>query len=169
MWIEVRTPERLSFLDCIACGFGAIILLLVIVKTTEPIVLEESKIDYNGRIRVLQEELHELRGEITEFNRLLVREEEQLSKERLRVARLEGAAAAASSCSAELMAVRPALSEASKATGSLTGLSSPAGSGPGSGVLSPDDELEPQPTSAMAASPQRIVDSPFMTILPGFP
>ena len=31
----------LSFLDCICCGFGAIILLLVIVKIRQPVVLEE--------------------------------------------------------------------------------------------------------------------------------
>lgn len=31
----------LSFLDCICCGFGAVILLLVIVKIRQPVVLEE--------------------------------------------------------------------------------------------------------------------------------
>ena len=33
----------LSFLDCICCGFGAIILLLVISKIYEPVVIEEAE------------------------------------------------------------------------------------------------------------------------------
>ena len=82
--------QSLSFLDCIACGFGAIILLLVIVKTTEPMVLEESRVDYDGRIKALQEELEELRGEITVYNRELQTEQEQLSSEKQRLARLQG-------------------------------------------------------------------------------
>ncbi|MFK7886915.1 MAG: VWA domain-containing protein [Gammaproteobacteria bacterium] len=82
--------QSLSFLDCIACGFGAIILLLVIVKTTEPVVLEASTVDYNGRIQKLQEELVELRGEVTTFNRALKSETEQLSEDKRRLARLSG-------------------------------------------------------------------------------
>ena len=82
--------QSLSFLDCIACGFGAIILLLVIVKTTEPVVLEASTIDYNGRICVMQEELVELRGEISTFNRALESETEQLSQDKRVLARLTG-------------------------------------------------------------------------------
>ena len=30
----------LSFLDCICCGFGAIILLLVLSKIYEPVIIE---------------------------------------------------------------------------------------------------------------------------------
>ncbi len=82
--------QSLSFLDCIACGFGAIILLLVIVKTTEPVVLEQSTVDYSGRIQALQLELEELRGEVTEFNRELQAESQQLSSEKTRLARLLG-------------------------------------------------------------------------------
>ncbi|MEM6640022.1 MAG: VWA domain-containing protein [Pseudomonadota bacterium] len=82
--------QSLSFLDCIACGFGAIILLLVIVKTTEPVVLEQSTVDYSGRIKALQEELVELRGEVAEFNRELTVKSEQLSLDKTRLARLLG-------------------------------------------------------------------------------
>lgn len=80
----------LSFLDCIACGFGAIILLLVIVKTTQPVVLEESAIDLQGKIMNLQEQIHEVRGEVKVLNRRLEVEQRQLSEERLRLARLRG-------------------------------------------------------------------------------
>ncbi|MFK8015752.1 MAG: VWA domain-containing protein [Gammaproteobacteria bacterium] len=82
--------QSLSFLDCIACGFGAIILLLVIVKTTEPVVLEASTVDYTGRIQKLQDELFELRGEITTYNRELQSEVKQLSQDKQRLARLSG-------------------------------------------------------------------------------
>ncbi len=40
-----RRPRRerdfvgLSFLDCICCGFGAIILLLIVVKIRQPVLL----------------------------------------------------------------------------------------------------------------------------------
>ena len=55
----------LSFLDCICCGFGAIILLLVIVKTAEPMIIEESREDLSGILADLQEQLVEIRGETT--------------------------------------------------------------------------------------------------------
>ena len=32
----------LSFLDCICCGFGAIILLLVLSKIYEPVIIEKN-------------------------------------------------------------------------------------------------------------------------------
>ncbi len=31
----------LSFLDCICCGFGALILLLVLTKNAEPVIFED--------------------------------------------------------------------------------------------------------------------------------
>ena len=80
----------LSFLDTIACGFGAIILLLVIVKITEPIVLEESTQDYEGKVRNLQEQLYEIRGEVKVLNRTLEEKRNQLSKDQRRLARLQG-------------------------------------------------------------------------------
>ena len=40
----------MSFLDCICCGFGAIILLLVLNEFGEPIQLEQSKVDLEGQI-----------------------------------------------------------------------------------------------------------------------
>ena len=40
----------MSFLDCICCGFGAIILLLVLNEFGEPIQLEQSQVDLEGQI-----------------------------------------------------------------------------------------------------------------------
>jgi len=80
----------LSFLDCICCGFGAIILLLVLTKIGEPRALEQAREDLQALLARLQEELHEIRGETTVLNRDLVTRQEQLSEERTRIARLRG-------------------------------------------------------------------------------
>lgn len=80
----------LSFLDTIACGFGAIILMLVLTKVFEPVVLEDTARNLEGLVAQLREELFDLRGEVTTLNRELVSKEEQLSDEQERLARLQG-------------------------------------------------------------------------------
>jgi len=81
---------NLSFLDVICCGFGAIVLLLVLSKIGEPGAIEQSRIDLDALIRRLQEEIFEIRGETAIFNRNLVSRQEQLSKENEKIARLRG-------------------------------------------------------------------------------
>jgi hypothetical protein len=78
----------LSFLDVICCGFGAIILLLVLVKTAEPMILEETRLNLDGLVADLQEQLVEVRGEARVLNRDLVTKEEQLSEVIDKIARL---------------------------------------------------------------------------------
>jgi hypothetical protein len=80
----------LSFLDCICCGFGAMILLFVLSKFGAPVVMEEIREDLQAKISRLEQTLHELRGETEVLNRQLKGQEEQLSEERLRLARLQG-------------------------------------------------------------------------------
>ena len=80
----------LSFLDCICCGFGAIILLFVLSKFAEPVVIEKVKEDYRGVIVRLDEELHDIRGQTHVLNRELEGRREQLSEEREKIARLQG-------------------------------------------------------------------------------
>ncbi len=80
----------MSFLDCICCGFGAIILLLVLSEFGVPIQLEKSRVDLQARIAKLTEELFELRGESVVLERELRGRIEQLSEEQRRVARLRG-------------------------------------------------------------------------------
>ena len=53
----------LSFLDVICCGFGAVILLLVITKIFEPIRLEETHLDLENLIVQYEEELEDILGE----------------------------------------------------------------------------------------------------------
>jgi len=81
---------NLSFLDVVSCGFGAIILLLVIVKISEPHVIEQLAVDLSGLVARLEAELHEIRGETTVLNRELTAKQEQLSVEREKLARLKG-------------------------------------------------------------------------------
>ncbi len=82
---------NLSFLDVISCGFGAIILLLVISKISEPRVIEQTNVDLSGLVVQLEEELHEIRGETRILNRQLVARQEQLSEHKEKLARLQGA------------------------------------------------------------------------------
>ncbi len=81
---------NLSFLDVVSCGFGAIILLLVIVKIAEPHVIERLAVDLTGLVKRLEAELFEIRGETTVLNRDLVSKQEQLSESREKLARLKG-------------------------------------------------------------------------------
>jgi hypothetical protein len=82
---------NLSFLDVISCGFGAIILLLVISKISEPRVIEQTNVDLSGLVVQLEEELHEIRGETRILNRQLISRQEQLSEHKEKLARLQGA------------------------------------------------------------------------------
>jgi len=80
----------LSFLDCICCGFGAIILLFVLSKFAEPLIIEKVREDQTGVIARLEEELAEIRGQARVLNRDLKAKKEQLSQEKLALARLQG-------------------------------------------------------------------------------
>jgi hypothetical protein len=80
----------MSFLDVISCGFGAIILLLVLNEVGEPIQLEQAKVDLDGQIRRLTDELYDIRGTSEVLERELKTRVEQLSEEKRRVARLRG-------------------------------------------------------------------------------
>ena len=81
---------NMSFLDVVSCGFGAIILLLVIVKISEPHVIERLAVDLTGLVRQLEAELFEIRGETTVLNRELASKQQQLSEVREKLARLKG-------------------------------------------------------------------------------
>lgn len=80
----------LSFLDCICCGFGAIILLLVLSKIYEPVIIEKTQDDLESLIALLQQELFDIRGEATVLNRDLEDVRLQTSDSKLQLARLQG-------------------------------------------------------------------------------
>ena len=78
----------LSFLDVISCGFGAIILLLVLTKVFEPVVIEDTISNLEGYLAALQEELFDLRGEAKDINRKMIRKEDQQSEKIIRLLKL---------------------------------------------------------------------------------
>jgi len=80
----------LAFLDCICCGFGAIILLLVLTEIGRPAQLEESRRQLAGEVRLLEEQLNTLRGDSAELDRELKGSRETLERERARLAQLSG-------------------------------------------------------------------------------
>ena len=57
----------ISFLDVICCGFGAVILLLMLTRPLEPILLENSEVDLSERIEARERALFEIKGEIREL------------------------------------------------------------------------------------------------------
>ena len=79
----------ISFLDVITCGFGAIILLLLIARTGDSPVLESAVESMHGIVRELQVQLFEIRGEARILNRDLDAKHEQRSEWEQRVARLQ--------------------------------------------------------------------------------
>lgn len=86
---------NLSFLDAISCGFGAVILLLVIAKIYEPIRLEESEVELNLLVARYEEELEKIIGETRELERerqstseMLVLGEQQIDNLRVRLAQI---------------------------------------------------------------------------------
>jgi hypothetical protein len=80
----------LSFLDCVCCGFGGIILLLVLSKGGEPQARERVRQELEAQVARLEQEILEIRGETDVLERKLVGREQQLSNEREQIARLQG-------------------------------------------------------------------------------
>ena len=80
--------SSLSFLDVMSCGFGAIILLLMITRTSTPTNLEVSETASTGSVLELQRQLFQIRGETNILNRDANAKHEQLSRFDERIARL---------------------------------------------------------------------------------
>jgi len=80
----------LSFLDCICCAFGAIILLFVLSKFGEPLVIEQTRTDLDAAVIRLEEEKHEIRGESLVIERELDAKRIQLTEAKKELARLQG-------------------------------------------------------------------------------
>ncbi len=79
---------NIAFLDVMSCGFGAMILLLMITRVTAPVPLETSDTSNEGSVLELQRQVFEIRGETTILNRDLNAKHEQLSEYEDRIARL---------------------------------------------------------------------------------
>ena len=77
----------LSFLDVVSCGFGAIILLLVISKISQPLVIEETTTDLRKVLAETEQQLEIMQGEIKTTHNELAESAQQLlnSKKELAV------------------------------------------------------------------------------------
>jgi transcriptional regulator of met regulon len=80
----------LSFLDCICCAFGAIILLFVLSKFSESRVIENVRTDLEAQIVRMEAELHEIRGQTVLIDRDLTAKRVVQSEARQQLARLQG-------------------------------------------------------------------------------
>jgi len=83
------TTFSMSYLDVMCCGFGAMILLFMLVRNQPEGALEVAEDPRGGSILDLQKQLFEIRGETNIFNRDLNAKQEQLSQYTQRIARLE--------------------------------------------------------------------------------
>jgi hypothetical protein len=80
----------MSFLDCICCGFGAVILLLVVTEYGDPIPLQVSKEDLQKQVEANEKALFEIRGNSIILEQALRERIVQLKAEQDRLARLRG-------------------------------------------------------------------------------
>ncbi len=69
----------LSFLDIVSCGFGAIILLLVISRFSEPRVVEQITQDFTAQVQVLQQKKEKIIRESHEMEQKIRFEQAKLS------------------------------------------------------------------------------------------
>jgi hypothetical protein len=88
----------LSFLDCICCGFGAVILLLVIVKVHDPIFTEEQRVELislvtrlKAQILDIEQETETVQSELDEARSETERLESEVNDLAARLAQLKGA------------------------------------------------------------------------------
>ena len=79
----------MSFLDAICCGFGAIILLFIVSRTSEPARLEQSERDLEGLITQYQQELNEIVGETENVRRREATAATDLQTDRRRIEDLQ--------------------------------------------------------------------------------
>jgi hypothetical protein len=79
----------ISFLDCITCGLGSVVLLLVLSNLRSP-QIEQDQADMQAQLLKLQDELVDIAGQSEILNRDLKARQEQLSDSKTRIARLQG-------------------------------------------------------------------------------
>ncbi|MAD58168.1 MAG: hypothetical protein CMK44_06300 [Porticoccus sp.] len=88
--VKRNTNEiSISFLDVISCGFGAIVLLLLIAKSVDSSFFQTKKHLILSNISATQSRLFEIRGEINVLQESLRSKENQLMQVRKAVANLE--------------------------------------------------------------------------------
>ena len=79
---------NLSFLDAISCGFGAIILLLIIALASEPKTVQRIMVDLSDKIAEINGEREKVVGEGQELTRKLAEKKKKLGEIQNRLAAL---------------------------------------------------------------------------------
>ena len=79
---------NLSFLDAISCGFGAIILLLIIALASEPKTVQRIMVDLSDKIAEVNGEREKVVGEGQELTRKLAEKKKKLGEIQNRLAAL---------------------------------------------------------------------------------
>ena len=79
----------MSFLDAICCGFGAMILLFLVIRTGEPRRLEQAERDLDGLIAQYEQELNEIVGETERVRRQEVSTTDKLTVDKKSVQDLQ--------------------------------------------------------------------------------
>ena len=80
----------MSFLDCICCGFGAVILLLVVTEYGDPVRLEFSKEDLQKQVERDEADLFQIRGNSIVLEEALRKRVAELRAEQSRQAQQRG-------------------------------------------------------------------------------
>lgn len=91
----------LSFLDVISCGFGAIVMLLIIARVGDPVALEEAERQLQGSVKELRDRLFDIRGDAVVLSDEMKSRKEQLSELTERIARLRATLASVTRQSTE--------------------------------------------------------------------
>lgn len=86
--------SNLSFLDVVSCGFGAIILLLVIIKIAEPNVIKKLAIDLSSLVARLSQQQQQITRDSATITQQLNDKQQQLRSAQQVLARLQTDAAA---------------------------------------------------------------------------
>ena len=90
----MRRPRReaeafsMSFLDCICCGFGAVILLLVVTEYGDPVPLAATKEDLQKQVALSEQQLFEIRGNSIVLQRELAKRIEAMKQEQEKLAEI---------------------------------------------------------------------------------
>lgn len=93
----------LSFLDVISCGFGALILLLVLTKVYEPLLFDQASLDIQQQITELEQQLNSVRDQRRNLLRDSIRQEEDKQRQELELQELENQLALLKTRSAEVL------------------------------------------------------------------
>jgi len=92
----------IAFLDVISCGFGAIVLLLIIARVGDPSMMDTDDSQLINQIKDQQETLFSVRGESIQLESKLKSRQQQLSDKRDAIARLQAKLASVSKQAAQL-------------------------------------------------------------------